>query len=397
MSKHNMNYAFDGENLSLISKSTKISSEVPPGTYTFGFSQHTGLFITTCNDVPDVTNKVYGDTIRRVDKAWRAFKRRERNTGVLLSGEAGMGKSMFIKLLCAKAKEEGFPVFIVKADLPGITSMLSRITSECVVVLDEFEKNFREMQAHEDNDVHSQDGFLSLMDGMDDGKKLFIAAVNETYNISKYMLNRPGRFLYHYKFNYCEQEQIVEYLEDTLTNKELVDEVATALIGHHINFDALAAICGELNAGEPLEDTLQDLNLDDADSTEYDLSIEIDGNLYRASSICISMRNAANGFNLWNVNDPNRDDRVQVKFASANLKKASNSKYETGLVVSGNKLIIDDCRRRDSEGRWEKWTPETNSNLRLTKHYDFGGSGFHYVGRKGEVDNEQLAEYFNAC
>lgn len=385
-----MNYAYDGERLGLISKSTKIFPQVPPGTYTFGFSQDTGIFIVSCDDVPTVTNKVYGDTTRRVEKAWRAFKRRERNTGVLLSGEAGMGKSMFIKLICAKAKEEGYPIFLVKDDVPGLTQMLSKITTECVIVLDEFEKNFRDTCEHEDNDVHSQDGFLSLMDGMDDGKKLFIAAVNETYNISRYMLNRPGRFLYHYTFGFCEQKDIVDYLEDSLDDKSKVDMLSTALLGHHVNYDALAAIVGEINAGEPLDETLDDLNLEKEDQMEYDMSIVIDGKRYTRNGVNLSMSNPAAGFTV-SINDPRKDHtlfRGQIKFPMGALRKASNSKYETGMVVDASKVQCEGFQEwvlregEDRYGDWKNFTPSSIGSLTFKRHYEYD-PGYAYIGKAG--------------
>ena len=46
-------------------------------------------------------------------KVIHAFEIFERSLGTILSGDKGLGKSIFAKMLCQKAIEKGYPVIIV--------------------------------------------------------------------------------------------------------------------------------------------------------------------------------------------------------------------------------------------------------------------------------------------
>ena len=61
---------------------------------------------------------------------------------------------------------------------------------------------------------------LSLFDGTTGGKKLFIVTCNELYSLNSYIVNRPGRFHYHFRFDYPTPEDIREYLHDKLPEEQ---------------------------------------------------------------------------------------------------------------------------------------------------------------------------------
>ena len=57
---------------------------------------------------------------------------------------------------------------------------------------------------------------LTLFDGFSTGKKMFIVTCNSLYDLNDYLVNRPGRFLYHFRFDYPTAEEITQYLQDKL-------------------------------------------------------------------------------------------------------------------------------------------------------------------------------------
>ena len=67
-----------------------------------------------------------------------------------------------------------------------------------------------------DNEGDPQSGLLSLFDGTSQGKKLFIITCNSLSKLNDYLVNRPGRFHYHFRFEYPSSEEIMEYLTDKL-------------------------------------------------------------------------------------------------------------------------------------------------------------------------------------
>jgi hypothetical protein len=104
---------------------------------------------------------------------------------------------------------------------------------------------------------------LSLFDGIDNGKKLFVITINEIGKLNSYLLNRPGRFHYHFSLTNPSDEDVREYLEDKLLPQyyDNIEKVVNFAKTIDITFDYLRAIVFELNQGYSLESTLQDLNI----------------------------------------------------------------------------------------------------------------------------------------
>ena len=398
MASSDNKYTFDGDELGIVPLSTQISEQVPPGTYTFAFNQMTGLHVNRCEDVPPVPHKVYGDQSKRVEKVFRAFDRRARNTGVLLSGEPGMGKSLFIRMMAAEAKKRGLPVFVVSQNCPGLIAWLKRCHTDCLVIMDEFEKIFA---CGNDNDGEgpAQEQFLSLLDGMCDSKKLFVAAINDTWKLNKFMLNRPGRFLYHYRFGCLNQHDIVAYLEDELADKTMLDYLSSILLGHQVNYDSLACIVSEINAGEDIDETMQDLNLDGHEQKSYDASLTIDGLLYSgkfdigfgAAIQCVTLQ--------WRpafgeACGDNYARSVEVRFKTEDILRASTDKYCSSMKVLKNKLELSRHGKQKQvrlhmSTESDKFVPvNVWSDLKLAEHYEYSGSGYYAKGRSAGEEVE---------
>lgn len=287
-----MKISQNGNEYRLVNGGTSIMDELPPKVYTIKFHPMRGMWLEERSPLTVGVLKVYGNTPKRVDKVFRTFDLRNRNLGILLSGEKGMGKSIFMRYLANEAINRGMPVIIINDSLPGLTDFISNIEQKCVVLFDEFEKVFLKGSDGNFND-EPRDGrlgddccsggeqkqFLSLFDGMDVGKKLFVVAVNNTHNISSFFLNRPGRFYYHFEFDFLTEDETKEYAMDNITiDKSLVDKLVLLSRFHDISYDILAAIVTELNNGYTLKDTLDDLNINISSGYKlYDVELVVDG------------------------------------------------------------------------------------------------------------------------
>ena len=220
-----------------------------------------------------VSEKSYGVQNAKANKVLKSFKEFSRSLGVILSGDKGIGKSMFAKLVCMKSLEEGHPVIIVDACYPGIARFIDSIEQECVILFDEFDKTYR---SNRDND--DQAALLSLFDGTSGGKKLFIVTCNELYGLNNFIINRPGRFHYHFRFDYPAPEDIREYLTDKLdvnyhSEIEKVIEFSRKI---SLNYDCLRAIVFELNNGNSFADAIADLNIMTTEDEEYKVYLFFD-------------------------------------------------------------------------------------------------------------------------
>lgn len=302
-----MNIVQSGTMFMIYDDSVKTYSELPTGAYEVCFSKMTGFFLKVRNDFK-VTEKVYGNHSIKVDKVLKSFQLSDRNFGLILSGQKGIGKSMFMRVLAERAGGLGYPVIVVDNYIPGIDNFLSSIDQECVVLFDEFEKTFRQ-----DDDHHEpQEELLSLFDGIDGGKKLFIITCNEIRKLNSYLLNRPGRFHYHFEIMPPTGEEVRDYMIDKLDPAywDQIDKVVALANSIYMTYDYLRAITFELNQGYPLDEALADLNIARA-SAEFDITITMHGGVeYKAYGESMDLySDDSKGIRLYNYQTKDRMPR----------------------------------------------------------------------------------------
>lgn len=250
-----------GGNLSIYTgERIKTYDKIPTGIYKVRFSKMQGFWLEESDDLKINEDKIYGIHEKKVDKVLNSFLLFNKNLGVILSGNKGIGKSLFAKMLGIKVVEKGYPLIIVNEYYPGITEFISSIDQEVALLFDEFEKTFAETDT-----CNPQHELLTLLDGLENGKKLFIVTCNDLYKMDDCMLNRPGRFHYHFRFEYPNAYEIREYLEDKLDEKyyKEIENVIKFSYRVSLNYDCLRAIAFELNSGETFRDAIRDLNIID--------------------------------------------------------------------------------------------------------------------------------------
>ena len=272
-----MNIVNAGSRYQVYGEDVKTFRSLPVGSYNVEFNKMTGFYLTARHDLTVTEDKIYGSSSAKVDKVMKSYHLMDRNFGVLLSGQKGIGKSLFVRLVADCAIQDSLPVIVVSSAIPGLADFISSIDQDCVVIFDEFEKTFAKQE-----DWNPQDELLSLFDGIDGGHKLFIVTCNKLEDISQYMLNRPGRFHYHFAMCAPAQDEVREYMMDKVLPEyqEAIDDVVNLSGVIDMPYDFLRAICFELNQGYSLKEAMSDLNITRVNRMKFDIK------LYLSNGLC---------------------------------------------------------------------------------------------------------------
>lgn len=245
--------------------------KLPAGTYKIQFAPMAGFYFEQVDDFTMIEEKIYGNHMEKISKVLNSYQSVNRSLGIILSGDKGMGKSLFTQLLSAEVIKLGLPVIMVSQPYPGVADFIDSIDQECLVMFDEFEKVF----SKQGDKGESQDSLLGLFDGTSQKKRLYVVTVNRLSQVSEYMVSRPGRFHYHIRFDYPSANEIEVYLKDKV-KPEYHGEIKHVIAFANrvkLNYDRLRAIVFELNLGYSFHSAIGDLNILSIENQYYDIKV----------------------------------------------------------------------------------------------------------------------------
>ena len=267
-----MNIIKLGERYRIFDDGIQVGNRLDPAMYEIQFVQDEGFYLQSVQIANAQDVKVYGQMNERIEKVMRSYSSSNKNMGVILSGAKGIGKSLFAKLISARAVKEGLPVVMVNRYYNGLPQFLSSIDQRCMVLFDEFDKNFFDPSSDTQDHTSVQDSFLTLFDGVYASNKLFVITANSLNRLSEFLVNRPGRFRYHIRFSYPDETEIRQFLADMLGNEvkqSEIDDVVKFSTIVPLSYDCLTAIAAELAMGESFESSLEILNIINVTGSHY--------------------------------------------------------------------------------------------------------------------------------
>lgn len=359
-------YVVQEEHMKAIKIGTKVEiyndtvmtyNELPARSYLVRFAKMTGFYLEEYADIQIKEDKIYGDHMKKVQKVLRTYDKFDRNLGVILSGCKGIGKSMFARLLAVEAVRDGIPILVVDQYIPGIASYIETIDQRVLVLFDEFDKTFGDVTAP-DGEVEPQAALLGLFDGISQGKKLFVITCNDIRKLNEFIVNRPGRFHYHFRFDYPSADEIRTYLYDKLAKAHHHEIEAIVAFSRKVdlNYDCLRAIAFEVNSGESFHSAIGDLNIINLAQERFDFAIYFQNgapmyvrnrNLDFFNEEEISICFAEDDYNEiltvhFCVNDSEYDIKNNCAVVAAEkLKITYDEDYDEERVKKVKQLIID--------------------------------------------------------
>ena len=208
--------------------------------------------------------KLYGNLDILAKRFWTTFATSNGSLGVILTGESGSGKTELSNVVGNIAIQNNMYVVLVSEIEANIETIRFIDTLDrCVIIFDEFGKVFN----------HSlQEKMLTLLNNLNNSKKLYILTENDANLINMFIRNRPGRALYHIDFKRMDAEDIEEYCSDYNVDQTFYDDlIATYNSSTVFSFDHLQALVKEhlRYPQDSFEYILNILNLDILSKKEY--------------------------------------------------------------------------------------------------------------------------------
>ena len=237
------------------------NTELKAKVYSLEFSRDEGFYLLDIADKYTLPAKTYGDYKSAAARVIKTHFNKKGNTGILSTGLKGAGKSLFVKFIANAMLELNVPVIQINKAYKGeeIFNFIENIGS-CVLVFDEFGKHYKTYDAPGGS---SQLGLLSLLDGLGNSKRMHLFTENDSGAISEYLLNRPGRVHYHFKYARLSDEVIKEFCEDLNIPGEITSELLELSVKLKVlSFDIVSCLINEWKMyGGKLADHLDILNI----------------------------------------------------------------------------------------------------------------------------------------
>lgn len=256
--------------------------KLPKGVYNFTVKEKQNGLLLGFSPVDDfkIPENIVGQD-KQLTRVISTYNRLGKQMGVLLSGIGGAGKTVLAKRIAMECVNKGnMSVVVVNSETVGhLPMMMNMLKDDVVILLDEFEKMF--------DKVEKQNYLLTLLDGVMAHKHLFLFTCNDINKINPYMLHRPSRIRYHFRFDRVPKEIAHEIIERDYipvdNNNVAVLKLLTDMIDC-LSYDMLFECIKECNlypSESPME-LVTDLSLEISDVSleNYDVMFKLRDKVY---------------------------------------------------------------------------------------------------------------------
>lgn len=223
---------------------SNLIDHVPPAVYRLRENPRKGeIYLVKDREKFSTPAKFYGMHNRNKAAILAAYKKCDGATGVLLRGIKGAGKSVLAEDLGNSLLQLDIPVIMVDEEVSrAALDCATHMAGPCMVYFDEFGKTFG-AEARRDLLTYFSDSSFKQV--------LFVVTSNSKKELDKYMLDRPGRFLFRIDYKSLDPVAIAEMIDDHGLTPEMSVMMNAYVSQREVTFDMLrflapiAAECGD--------------------------------------------------------------------------------------------------------------------------------------------------------
>lgn len=211
---------------------SNVIDHVPPAVYRLRQHPLTGeVFLLKDREKFDVPAKCYGRHNVNKEAILGAWRKSTGSTGAILHGIKGAGKSILAEDLGNSVLKQDIPVIMVDQEVSlSVLNIATKMAGPCMMYFDEFGKVFSKSARRELLPYFSDTSFK---------KVLFVVTSNGTKELDKFMIDRPGRFLFMIDYKKLDPMAISEMIDDFGLTGDMATMV-NAYVNHHtVTFDML--------------------------------------------------------------------------------------------------------------------------------------------------------------
>lgn len=235
----------------------QIQNKLPPAVYRVTLDDDGNIFLNKDRDRFTLPTKIYGNQEKDVDfmmSVWK--KRKQKSTGLFLSGRKGSGKSLISEQIGNQFIDLSLPVFYITTRIP-VQAMyrVLRTVGPCCVIFEEFFKTFKD---------NEHETYLNFFSDTELKQMFFIVSDNNTNYNGQHYRGRPGRFFFAVEFDKLRRHVIddiaKEYSLSPVIHK-LIHDWNDIPTDDGLNLDKLLLIAPLLSLAQSLDDFYECLRL----------------------------------------------------------------------------------------------------------------------------------------
>lgn len=126
-----MHIVESGKRYRIFNNAITTYDQLPPKTYRVDYDPETRIFsLLEAHDFEIPETKIYGQHLDKVKKVLNSMDKMNRNLGVILSGDKGIGKSLFSKCLGLKARKKGYLLYWLMNIMRGLQTFLKKLSKQ---------------------------------------------------------------------------------------------------------------------------------------------------------------------------------------------------------------------------------------------------------------------------